>query len=105
MPIYEYKCGECGEYEVEQRITDPKLTECPHCHGGDITKLISQTSFRLSGSGWYKDDYNGQSNGSDGDNSSSKGSNGVSSKDSNSAGSGNGSNGSGGIESKVSDNS
>jgi putative FmdB family regulatory protein len=56
MPIYEYLCRKCGEFEVTQRITDSPLTRCPACRG-KVTKLISNTSFHLKGSGWYVTDY------------------------------------------------
>ncbi len=56
MPIYEYLCRKCGEFEVTQRITDSPLTRCPTCRG-KVTKLISNTSFQLKGGGWYVTDY------------------------------------------------
>ena len=56
MPIYEYQCKKCGQFEHMQRITDPPLTRCPSCRG-KVTKLISNTSFQLKGSGWYATDY------------------------------------------------
>lgn len=56
MPIYEYRCRKCGEFEVTQRITEPALARCPTCRG-KVTKLISNTSFQLKGSGWYITDY------------------------------------------------
>ena len=56
MPIYEYRCSKCGEFEVTQKITDKALTKCPTCKG-KVTKLISSTSFQLKGSGWYVTDY------------------------------------------------
>ena len=56
MPIYEYQCKKCGEFETTQRITDAPLTRCPTCRG-KVTKLISSTSFHLKGSGWYATDY------------------------------------------------
>lgn len=56
MPIYEYACARCGEFEVMQRITEPSLTSCPTCEG-QVTKLISTTSFQLKGTGWYLTDY------------------------------------------------
>jgi putative FmdB family regulatory protein len=56
MPIYEYLCKKCGEFELMQRITDDPLTRCPTCRG-KVTKLISNTSFQLKGSGWYVTDY------------------------------------------------
>ncbi len=57
MPIYEYKCEQCGkEHEVMQKMTEKPLTICQSC-GGRLKKLISNTSFVLKGSGWYVTDY------------------------------------------------
>jgi len=30
MPIYEYKCAKCGEFEVTQRITEDASKKCPN---------------------------------------------------------------------------
>lgn len=70
--IYLYKCPIHGEFEVEQRITDPKIKSCARpvsmrwadgthhlgwC-GEPVERLISRgTSFVLKGSGWAKDGY------------------------------------------------
>ncbi|HEB50450.1 MAG TPA: zinc ribbon domain-containing protein [Desulfobulbus sp.] len=63
MPVYEYECVECEKvFEVQQRITDDPLDECPEC-GGKVKKLISRSSFHLKGGGWYADGYSGPSNG------------------------------------------
>ncbi|HWP64910.1 MAG TPA: zinc ribbon domain-containing protein [Candidatus Limnocylindria bacterium] len=56
MPIYEYLCETCGEFEVSQRITEPALQRCPTCKR-KVRRLISNTSFQLKGSGWYVTDY------------------------------------------------
>ncbi len=56
MPIYEYKCRQCGDFEVTQKITDKPLVRCPTCKG-KVKKLISNTSFQLKGTGWYITDY------------------------------------------------
>ena len=34
MPTYTYRCPVHGEFEVEQRITDPKLERCPYNYWG-----------------------------------------------------------------------
>lgn len=66
VPIYEYECQKCGEVtEVMQRITEDPLTTCETC-GGQIKRLISNTSFVLKGTGWYATDYAGKGNGSNG---------------------------------------
>ena len=63
MPIYEYRCERCGDFEESQRITDPPLERCPKCRR-KVRRLISNTSFQLKGSGWYVTDYaRGSSNG------------------------------------------
>lgn len=62
MPIYEYVCGKCGEFEATQRITEPALERCPKCRR-KVKKLISNTSFHLKGSGWYVTDYARKGNG------------------------------------------
>jgi len=57
MPIYEYRCSGCGKHhEIMQRITEKPLTTCPDC-GGEMKKMISNTSFVLKGTGWYITDY------------------------------------------------
>jgi len=55
MPIYEYRCRDCGhQLEILQKITDSPLQDCPACHQPTLTKQISVASFHLKGSGWYK---------------------------------------------------
>ncbi len=56
MPIYEYSCKKCGDFEITQRMADEPLKKCPTC-GTKVTKLISQSAFHLKGSGWYMTDY------------------------------------------------
>ena len=61
MPIYEYKCIECGEvFEVFQKMHDAPVTQCRFC-SGRVEKLISHSSFQLRGSGWYLTDYSRRS--------------------------------------------
>ena len=40
MLTYAYHCEKCGEFEHEQRITEPKLERCPSC-GSKVQRLIS----------------------------------------------------------------
>jgi putative FmdB family regulatory protein len=66
MPIYEYKCQNCGfSFEIIQKINE----KAPRCEnavvsgsvervcGGKCRKLVSKGSFSLKGSGWHKDGY------------------------------------------------
>ena len=72
MPIYEYSCSECDDViEKIQKFSDPHLTKHEGC-GGALTKLISQSSFRLKGSGWYVTDYATKDSKGDGEASDAK---------------------------------
>lgn len=51
MPIYEYRCESCGhQLEAMQKMSDPRLTECPQCHGDTLEKLMSAGSFKMKSS-------------------------------------------------------
>ncbi len=55
MPIYEYRCENCGfQKEHLQKMDAPELTTCPSCSQAAYKKLISASSFQLKGDGWYK---------------------------------------------------
>jgi putative FmdB family regulatory protein len=56
MPIYEYRCPKCGDFDQMQKITEQPLKKCPTCKG-KVTKLISNPAFHLKGAGWYVTDY------------------------------------------------
>jgi len=60
MPIYEYRCSECGhDHEVLQKVSEPPLTECPACGKPALQKQLSAAGFQLKGSGWYATDFKG----------------------------------------------
>jgi len=83
MPTYEYKCFACNhQFETEQRISEDALTTCPSCGADELKRLISETSFHLKGSGWYKTDYSSKGASSDKGATESSGDAGASSKDS-----------------------
>ena len=57
MPIYEYRCPECGhEFEKMQKVDAP-VPECPDCESSEVEKKVSLSSFQLTGSGFYATDY------------------------------------------------
>ena len=57
MPIYEYKCSECGaHFEKMQKVSDETLTVCEVC-GGKLEKQWSLSGFQFKGAGWYVTDY------------------------------------------------
>ena len=73
MPIYEYKCEDCGhEFEEMLHFSErdvPLNTPCsmrifdrnrePQCFDckGKLRLKMSMSSFHLKGGGWYKDGY------------------------------------------------
>ncbi len=58
MPIYEYRCQQCGhELEKLQRMSDESLRDCPACEQPALKRLISASAFRLRGAGWYETDF------------------------------------------------
>ena len=62
MPIYEYKCADCGfQKEVLQKMSDAPLTTCPECGKASFSKMLSAAGFQLKGSGWYQTDFKGGS--------------------------------------------
>ena len=57
MPIYEYKCEGCSAvFEVFQKMSDPPPAS-HDCGSMKVTRLLSNTSFVLKGTGWYATDY------------------------------------------------
>lgn len=58
MPIYEYRCRECGtDHEILQKLSDAPALECPACKAPGLSKSISAAGFRLAGAGWYETDF------------------------------------------------
>jgi putative FmdB family regulatory protein len=56
MPVYEYKCAQCGRFEVEQPIKAVPLEVCPEC-GEPVQKLIARNvGVVFKGSGFYTTD-------------------------------------------------
>lgn len=61
MPIYEYRCQQCGSHiEVRQSVSDEPLTTCERCHG-KLEKQWSLSGFQFKGAGWYVTDYSKKS--------------------------------------------
>ncbi|ALK95526.1 FmdB family transcriptional regulator [Massilia sp. WF1] len=62
MPIYAYRCDECGfAKDVLQKISDPVLTVCPSCGKSSYKKQVTAAGFQLKGTGWYVTDFRGGS--------------------------------------------
>ena len=57
MPIYEYRCDDCGaSFEVLQRMSDDPLETCENC-GGRLQKVLHPVAIHFKGSGFYTTDY------------------------------------------------
>ncbi len=58
MPIYEYKCTNCGfQKEYLRKVSDPAETDCPSCGQATFSKMVTAAGFQLKGTGWYVTDF------------------------------------------------
>ncbi|MDR0997315.1 MAG: zinc ribbon domain-containing protein [Zoogloeaceae bacterium] len=58
MPIYEYRCADCGHQQDHlQKMSDAPLTVCPVCGSGAYQKQVTAAGFLLKGTGWYQTDF------------------------------------------------
>ncbi|MDQ2736120.1 MAG: zinc ribbon domain-containing protein [Pseudomonadota bacterium] len=80
MPIYAYRCSNCGHaQDALQKLSDPVLTVCPACGEPTYVKQVTAAGFQLKGAGWYVTDFRGDNRsgktaaeGGDGDKSADK---------------------------------
>ena len=71
MPIYGYRCSNCGhQFETMQNLSAKRLEVCPKCEG-KLTKVMYAAGVIFKGSGFYSTDYKASAKESD---SSSNGS-------------------------------
>ena len=67
MPLYEYRCKECGSLkEVRHGFKEPHTEPCPKC-GGEMARVFSPTGIVFKGSGFYVNDSRKSSAGKSGD--------------------------------------
>lgn len=58
MPIYTYRCENCGvQFERQQSYTDNPLKTCPECRKKALKKVITPSKIIFKGSGFYSNDY------------------------------------------------
>ncbi|MGE0356691.1 MAG: FmdB family zinc ribbon protein [Burkholderiales bacterium] len=58
MPIYEYRCANCGhQQEFLQKVSDAPHTRCTQCGQETFSKMVTAAGFQLKGSGWYATDF------------------------------------------------
>ncbi len=74
MPTYEYACSSCDtQHEIVQKMSDPKLTECPSCGQPTLRKLFNGVGVVFKGSGFYRTDSRSSGSASEGSSKSSGG--------------------------------
>jgi putative FmdB family regulatory protein len=58
MPVYTYRCENCGiQFEKQQSFTDNPLKTCPECRKKALKKVITPTKIIFKGSGFYATDH------------------------------------------------
>jgi putative FmdB family regulatory protein len=58
MPIYTYRCENCGlQFERQQKFTDQPLTRCPECNKKSLHKVYTPVGIIFKGSGFYATDH------------------------------------------------
>ncbi len=57
MPVYEYRCEECGHrYERKEGFDAPSLQACVRC-GGSARRVLHAAPIVFKGSGFYSTDH------------------------------------------------
>ncbi len=58
MPLYAYRCENCGlQFDQVQKFTDSTLTTCPECGEESLRKLYQPVGIVFKGSGFYSTDH------------------------------------------------
>jgi putative FmdB family regulatory protein len=54
MPIYEFRCGQCADFEQSHPLNSvPEVTDCPAC-GGPARRRMSAPYLSVGGSATYR---------------------------------------------------
>lgn len=62
MPVYMYRCDNCGvQFEKFQKFTDDPLTRCPECGKKALKKVYQPVGIVFKGSGFYATDHHSPS--------------------------------------------
>jgi len=58
MPVYTYRCENCGvQFERTQKFDDLPLTWCPECKKKALRKVYTPVGIVFKGSGFYSTDH------------------------------------------------
>jgi putative FmdB family regulatory protein len=62
MPIYTYRCSNCGvQFEKQQSFSDQSLLRCPECGKRSLKKVYQPVGIVFKGSGFYATDHHSPS--------------------------------------------
>jgi putative FmdB family regulatory protein len=74
MPIYTYRCTNCGvQFDQQQKFSDTPLTRCPECSKKTLQKVFQPVGIVFKGSGFYATDHRSPSGMGRASNKSSEG--------------------------------
>ncbi len=58
MPIYTYRCDDCGvQFDIRQHFDDPVKSRCPECKKNTLRKVFLPVGIVFKGSGFYATDH------------------------------------------------
>jgi putative FmdB family regulatory protein len=58
MPIYTYRCDNCGvQFDRQQHFDDKPLIRCPECNKDALRKVYLPVGIVFKGSGFYATDH------------------------------------------------
>jgi len=58
MPVYTYRCTNCGfVFDQQQKFSDAHLTRCPECSKKTLQKVFQPVGIVFKGSGFYATDH------------------------------------------------
>ncbi len=62
MPVYTYRCSNCGvQFEKQQSFSDQSLIRCPECGKRALKKIYLPVGIVFKGSGFYATDHHSPS--------------------------------------------
>ncbi len=62
MPIYTYRCENCGvQFDQQQSFNDQPLVRCPECGKKTLKKVYQPVGIVFKGSGFYATDHHSPS--------------------------------------------
>jgi putative FmdB family regulatory protein len=62
MPVYTYRCDNCGvQFDKQQSFSDQPLTRCPECKKKALKKVYQPVGIVFKGSGFYATDHHSPS--------------------------------------------